>query len=135
VKRELLCESSRCLFLLKSFIESYNNHDNRLVNYVISVIVYNLLPPLDQFINAISPEIAGPGLEEVVKPVFKVLVVIEGYALHLVRQRAEKMVIRRSNIRRIRWMLKKLSIELLKCRFDDVCNMRPGVVVEHRRLE
>ena len=29
----------------------------KLINYVFSVAVYNLLPPLDQFVNAIWPKI------------------------------------------------------------------------------
>ena len=65
-----------------------------------------------------------------VKPVFKVLFIVEGNAPHMVRQRAEKIVIRGCKVRRIRWMLKKLPFELLECGFDDLCNMRPGVVVK-----
>ena len=61
---------------------------------------------------------------------FKVLFIVEGNAPHMVRQRAEKIVIRGCKVRRIRRMLKDLAFELLECGFDDLCNMRPGVVVK-----
>ena len=49
----------------------------KLINYVFSVAVYNLLPPLDQFVDAILPKIPGSGIEKFVKPVFKVLFIVE----------------------------------------------------------
>lgn len=57
------------LFLTGKFIESYVNHKNKLVNYVISTIVNEPLPCFDQLIITISPEIADLRLKEVVKPV------------------------------------------------------------------
>ena len=48
----------------------------------------------------------------------------------MVRQRAEKIVIRGCKVRRIRRTLKDLPYELLECGFDDLCNTRPGVVVK-----
>ena len=102
----------------------------KLINYVFSVAVYNLLPPLDQFFDAVPPKIPGSSIEEFVKPVFKVLFIIEGNAPHMVRQRAEKIVICGCKVRRIRRMLKDLPFELLECGFDDLCNMMPGVVVK-----
>ena len=102
----------------------------KLINYVFSVAVYDLLSPLDQFVNAVPPKIPGSGIEEFVKLVFTVLFIVEGNAPHMVRQRAEKIVIRGCKVRRIRRMLKDLSFELLECSFDDLCNMRPGVVVK-----
>ena len=45
-------------------------------------------------------------------------------------QRAEKIVIRGCKFRRIRRILKDLPFELLECGFDDLCNMKPGVVVK-----
>ena len=101
----------------------------KLINYVFSVAVYDLLPPLNQFVDAVLPKISGSGIEEFVEPVFKVLFIIEGNA-HMVRQRAEKIVICGCKVRRMRRMLKDLPFELLKCSFDDLCNMRPGVVVK-----
>ena len=73
----------------------------KLINYVFSVAVYDLLPPLDQFVDVIPPKISGSGIEEFVKPVFKVLFIVEGNAPHIVRQRAEKIVIRGCKVRRI----------------------------------
>ena len=58
----------------------------KLINYVFSIAVYNLLPPLDQFVNAISPKIPKSGIEEFVEPVFKVFFIVEGNAPHMVRQ-------------------------------------------------
>ena len=31
----------------------------KLINYVLSIAVYNLLPPLDQFVNAVLPNESG----------------------------------------------------------------------------
>ena len=102
----------------------------KLINYVFSVAVYDLFPPLDQFIDAVPPKIPGSDIEKFVEPVFKVLFIVEGNAPHIVRQRVEKIAIRGCKVQRIRRMLKDLSIELLECGFDDLCNMRPGVVVK-----
>ena len=114
----------------------------KLINYVFSVAVYNLLvllvqpppiklvPPLDQFVDAVSPKIPGSSIEEFVESVFKILFIVEGNAPHMVRQRAEKIVIRGCKVQRIRRMLKDLTFELLEYGFDNLCNMRPGVVVK-----
>ena len=59
----------------------------KLINYVFSVAVYNLLPPFDQFVNVILPKIPRSGIEEFVEPVFKVLFIVEDNAPHMVRQR------------------------------------------------
>ena len=108
-------------------MESYGY---KLIKYVFSVAVYDLPPPLDQFIDAVPPKIPESGIEEFVEPVFKVLFIVEGNAPHMVRQRAEKIVICGCKVRRIRRMLMELPFELLECGFDDLCNMRPGVVVK-----
>ena len=55
------------------------------INYVFSVAVYDLLPPLDQFVDAVPPKIPGSGIEEFVEPVFKVLFIVDGKAIHMVR--------------------------------------------------
>ena len=73
----------------------------KLINYVFSVAVYDLLPPLDQFIDAVLPKIPRSGIKKFVEPVFKVLFIVEGYAPHMVRQRAEKIVIHGCKVRRI----------------------------------
>ena len=93
------------------------------MNYVFSVTVYDLLPPLDQFVNAILPKMPGSGIEEFVEPVFKVLFIVEGNTPHMVQQRVEKIVIHGCKVQRI-WRM------LLECGFDDLCNMRPGIVVK-----
>lgn len=54
-----------------------------------SIIVYDSLPSFNQFVNAVSAEIAGPRFEEFVKPVFKALTIIKGYSPHAIGQRAE----------------------------------------------
>ena len=102
----------------------------KLINYVFSVAVYDLIAPLDQFVDAVPPKIPGSGIEEFVESVFKFLFIVEGNAPHMFRQREEKIVIRGCKVRRIRWMLKDLPFELLECGFDDLCNMRPGVVMK-----
>ena len=56
----------------------------KLINYVFSVAVYNLLQPLDQFVDAISPKIPRSGIKEFVEPVFKVLFIVEVNAPHIV---------------------------------------------------
>ena len=103
----------------------------KLINYVFSVAVYDLLPPLDQFVDAVLPKIPGSGIEEFVEPVFKVLFSVKGNAPHMVRQRAEKIVIHGCKVRRIRRMLKDLSFERLECGFDNLCNVRSGVVKKY----
>ena len=56
----------------------------KLINYVFSVAVYNLLPPLNQFVNAVPPKIPRSGIKEFVDPVFKVLFIVKGNAPHMV---------------------------------------------------
>ena len=56
----------------------------KLIDYVFSVAVYNLLPPLDQFADAVLPKIPESGFEEFVESVFKVLLIVKGNALHMV---------------------------------------------------
>ena len=56
----------------------------KLINYVFFVAVYDLLPPLDQFVDAILAKISGSGIKEFVEPVFKVLFIVEGNAPHMV---------------------------------------------------
>ena len=56
----------------------------KLINYVFSVAVYDLLSPLDQFVNAVLPKIPRSGIEEFVEPASKVLFIVEGNALHMV---------------------------------------------------
>ena len=102
----------------------------KLINYVFSIAVYDLLPLLNQFVNVVLPKIPGSGIEEFVKPVFKVLLIVKGNAPNMIRQRVEKIVIRGCKVQRIRQMLKDLPFELLECGFDNLCNMRPGVVVK-----
>ena len=53
----------------------------KLINYVFSIAVYDLLPSLDQFVDAVLPKIAGSGIKEFVEPVFKILFIVEGNAL------------------------------------------------------
>ena len=42
------------------------SHGYKLINYVFSVAVYDLLPPLDQFVNAVPPKIFRSGIKEFV---------------------------------------------------------------------
>ena len=56
----------------------------KLINYVFSVAVYDLLLPLDQFVDAVLAKILGSGIEEFVEPVFKVLFIVKGNAPHMV---------------------------------------------------
>ena len=56
----------------------------KLINYVFSIAVYDLLPPLDQFVNAVLPKIPRSGIEEFVEPVVKILFIVEGNASHMV---------------------------------------------------
>ena len=56
----------------------------KLINFVFSIAVYDLLPPLDQFVNAVLPKIPESGIEEFVEPVFKVLFIVEGNTSHMV---------------------------------------------------
>ena len=104
----------------------------KLINYVFSVAVYDLLPPLDQFV--VLPKISGSGIKEFVNPVFKVLFIVKGNAPHMVQQRAEKIVIRGCKVQKIRQILKDLPFELLECGFNDLCNIRPGIVVKKYSL-
>ena len=56
----------------------------KLINYVFSIAVYDLLPPLDQFVDAVLPKILGSGIKEFVELVFKVLFIVEGNTPHMV---------------------------------------------------
>ena len=56
----------------------------KLINYVFSVAVYDLLAPLDQFVHVILPKIPRSGIEEFVEPVFKVFFIVEGNTPHMV---------------------------------------------------
>ncbi|CAD6997449.1 unnamed protein product [Ceratitis capitata] len=40
--------------------------------------VYDLLPPLDQFVDVVLPEIGQSAIEKIIQPDFKILFVIEG---------------------------------------------------------
>ena len=62
-----------------------------MVNYVFSVAVYDLLPPLDQFVDVVPPAIPRSGIEEFVEPIFKVLFIVESNTPHMDRQRGEKV--------------------------------------------
>ena len=117
-------------FLSKIFILTKMKSYGCKLNYVFSIAVYHLLSPLNQFVNAVLPKISRSGIEEFFELVFKVLFIVEGNAPHVVRQRAEKIVIRGCKVWRIQQMLKGLPFELLKCSFDNFCNMRPGVVIK-----
>ena len=88
-----------------------------------SHLLTNLLMPFHQ---------KSPGLvsKEFVEPVFKVLFIVKGNAPHMVRKRVEKIVIHGCKVWRIEQMLKDLPFELLEYGFDNLCNMRPGVVVK-----
>ena len=55
----------------------------KLINYVFSVAVYDLLPPLDQFVDVVLPKIPRSGIKEFIEPIFKVFIV-EGNAPHMV---------------------------------------------------
>ena len=102
-------------FLSKIFIQTKTkSYGYRLINYVFSVAVYDLLPSLDQFVDAILPKIPRSGIEEFVEPVFKVLFIIEGNAPHMVRQRAKKTETHGCKVQRISRMLKDLPMELLE---------------------
>ena len=79
---------------------------------------------------AFLSKILGSGIEKFVEPVFKVLFIVEGNASHMIRQRAKKIVIHGCKVWGIQQMLKDLPFELLECDFDNLCNMRPGVVVK-----
>ena len=57
----------------------------KLMIYVIFVAVDDLLPPLDQFFDAVPPKTPGSVIEEFdVEPVFKVVFIVEGNAPHIV---------------------------------------------------
>ena len=60
------------------------SHSYKLINYVFFVAVYDLLPPLDQFVDVIPPKIPKSGIEEFVDPVFNVLFIVKGNAPHMV---------------------------------------------------
>ena len=53
----------------------------KLINYVFSIAVYNLLPPLDQIVDVVTPKIPRSGIKEFVEPIFRVLFIVEGNAL------------------------------------------------------
>ena len=60
------------------------SYDSKLINYVFFVAVYDLLPSLDQFVNAVPPKICRSGIKEFVEPVFKVLFIVKNNAPHMV---------------------------------------------------
>ena len=58
----------------------------KLINYVFSVAVYNLLAPLDQFVDVVLLKIPRSGIEKFVEPVFKVLFIVKSNAPHMVQE-------------------------------------------------
>ena len=58
----------------------------KLIYYVFSVAVYDLLPLLDQFVDAVPQKIPGSGIEEFVEPVFNVLFIVKGNAPYMVKE-------------------------------------------------
>ena len=56
----------------------------KLINYVFSVAVYDLLLLLNQFVDAVQLKISGSGIKEFIQPVFKVLFIVEGNAPYMV---------------------------------------------------
>ena len=60
------------------------SYSYKLINYVFSIAVYNLLPPLDQFVNTVLPKIPRSGIKEFVEPVFKVLFNVKGKTPYMV---------------------------------------------------
>ena len=85
--------------------------------------------PLDQFFDAIPLKIPGLVSKNLLRQFLKsssLLKVTPSYGL----TKSEKIVIHGCKVRRIRQMPKDLPFELLECGFDDLCNMRPGVVVK-----
>ena len=106
------------------------SYSYKLINYVFSIAVYNLLPPLNQFVDAVPPKIPRSGIKQFVEPVFKVLFIVKGNTPHMVHQRAEKIVICGCKVQRIWQILKELPFKLLECSFDNLCNMRPGIAVK-----
>ena len=95
-----------------------------------SPLLFTTSSPLNQFVDAVLPKLPGSGIKEFFEPVFKILFIVKGNAPHMVQQRAEKIVIHGCKVQRIWRMLKDLPFELLKCSFDDFCNMRPGIVMK-----
>ena len=83
----------------------------KLINYVFFVAVYHLLPPFDQFVDAVLPKIPGSGIKEFVEPVFKVLFSVEGNTPHMAQQRAEKIVIHGCKVGRIQ-RIRALGVRL-----------------------
>lgn len=69
-----------------------------------------------------TAKIARSSTEKVVEPLFKVLFI----APHMVRHGVEENKLQGPE----NTMLKDLQFDLLKCSFDDLCDMRPGVVAE-----
>ena len=55
----------------------------KLINYVFFIAVYDLLPPLDQFVHVVLPKIPESGIKEFVEPVFKVLFIVKGNTPHM----------------------------------------------------
>ena len=102
----------------------------KLINYVFSVAVYDLLPPLNQFVDAVLPQISGSGIEEFVEPVFKVLFIVEGNAPAYGSTKSEKDSNLWCKVQGIQQMLMDLAFKLLECSFDNLCNMRPAVVIK-----
>ena len=49
----------------------------KLINYIFSIAVYDLLPSLNQFVNTVLPKIPRSVIDKFVKPVFKVLFIVE----------------------------------------------------------
>ena len=65
--------------LIEKFYRKNNNScDNKLINYVLSVAIHDLLASFDQFFDAILPKIIGAELKEA-QPVFEDFIVVYIY--------------------------------------------------------
>ena len=106
-------------FFTYLFSKNFNNQNNNTsINYVLSFIVHYFFPSFHQFVDSISPEILGSSLEEVVEPIFKMILIFEAKTPHFIWKAAEEMVIRRGEVWGIGRMLKDLPTKLLECHLD-----------------
>ena len=65
-------------FYQRFFLNKNKSYGYKLINYIFSVAVYDLLSPLDQFVDAGPSKIPESGITKFVEPVFKVLFIVEG---------------------------------------------------------
>ena len=103
--------------------------NNKSINNVFSVAVYNFFPTFNKLFNASTVKITWFRLEEIVQPSLQFHVIIERNATQCIREGSEQMEIRSYQVGRIRRMWQHFPAKRLNGFLGHIGDVRAGVVV------